>query len=60
MNAFVIAAGRGDPDLYRLGGTPEGWQLGMAPAMGAALGLFVVALTRVAMRHFQPGCIAWR
>ena len=23
--AFLIAAGRGDPDLYRLGGSPELW-----------------------------------
>ena len=51
--AFLVAAGRGDPDLYRLGGAPEAWQLGTAPAMGAALGLAVVALTRLATRHFQ-------
>lgn len=51
--AFVIAAGRGDPDLYRLGGSPTAWQLCAAPAMGAALGLAVVALTRLATRKFQ-------
>jgi hypothetical protein len=51
--AFVIAAGRGDPDLYRLGGSPAAWQLGVAPAIGAALGLAVVALTRLGTRHFQ-------
>ena len=51
--AFLIAAGRGDPDLYRLGGSPEAWQLGAGPVMGLALGLAVVALTRVATRHFQ-------
>ncbi len=51
--AFLIAAGRGDPDLYRLGGHPQAWQLGAAPAMGALLGLAVVGLTRVATKRFQ-------
>ncbi len=51
--AFLIAAGRGDPDLYRLGGQPEAWQLGAAPAIGALVGLSVVGLTRVATRHWQ-------
>ena len=37
--AFLLAAGRGDPDLYRLGGSPAGWQLASAPAFGIALGL---------------------
>jgi len=51
--AFIIAAGRGDPDLYRLGGNPAGWQLGLGPALGAALGLGVVGLTRLATRRYQ-------
>lgn len=51
--AFLIAAGRGDPDLYRLGGNPELWQLGAGPAAGIALGLSIVGLTRLATRHFQ-------
>jgi hypothetical protein len=51
--AFLIAAGRGDPDLYRLGGSPAAWQLGAGPAIGAALGLLVVGMTRLATRHFQ-------
>jgi membrane protease YdiL (CAAX protease family) len=51
--AFLIAAARGDPDLYRLGGRPEAWQLGVGPLVGAAFGLGVVALTRVATRHWQ-------
>lgn len=51
--AVLIAAGRGDPDLYRLGGSPEAWQLGAAPVLGALLGLGVVGLTRVATKHFQ-------
>ncbi|NVB84604.1 MAG: CPBP family intramembrane metalloprotease [Kofleriaceae bacterium] len=51
--ALLLAAGRGDPDLYRLGGSPKAWQLAAAPLLGAALGGAVVALTRVATRHFQ-------
>lgn len=51
--AFLIAAGRGDPDLYRLGGSPEAWQLAAGPVIGLALGLAVVGLTRVATKHFQ-------
>jgi membrane protease YdiL (CAAX protease family) len=49
---LLIAAGRGNPDLYRLG-TPEGWQLLVGPVIGFAVGLGVVGLTRVATRHFQ-------
>jgi membrane protease YdiL (CAAX protease family) len=50
--AFVIAAGRGDPDLYRLGGSPTSWQLATGPALGALAGLWVVGLTRLTTRHF--------
>jgi membrane protease YdiL (CAAX protease family) len=51
--AFLVAAGRGDPDLYRLGGDPAGWKLVVAPGLGLLLGLGVVGLTRLATRHFQ-------
>ena len=51
--AFLLAAGRGDPDLYRLGGSPPGWKLAAAPLLGALLGLAVVGLTRVATSRFQ-------
>ncbi|HEY1555283.1 MAG TPA: CPBP family intramembrane glutamic endopeptidase [Kofleriaceae bacterium] len=51
--AFLIAAGRGDPDLYRLGGSPAAWQLAVGPAIGVALGLAVVGGTRLATHHFQ-------
>jgi membrane protease YdiL (CAAX protease family) len=51
--AFIIAAGRGDPDLYRLGGSPAPWQLAAAPGLGIALGLGVVGLTRLATRRLQ-------
>ena len=51
--AFLIAAGRGDPDLYRLGGSPTLALLAAGPLIGAALGLAVVGLTRLATKHFQ-------
>ncbi len=51
--AFVIGAGRGDPDLYRLGGSPTAAQLVIGPLIGLALGLGVVGLTRLATRHYQ-------
>lgn len=53
LAALVIAAGRGDPDLYRLDEAAPAWLLGVGPALGAALGLGVVALTRVATSRFQ-------
>lgn len=51
--ALIIGAGRGDPDLYRLGSSTSIWQLVVGPVLGAALGLSVVGLTRVATRHWQ-------
>jgi membrane protease YdiL (CAAX protease family) len=50
--ALVLAAGRGDPDVYRLGGSPSGSALMISPVLGFLLGLAVVALTRLATRHF--------
>ena len=50
--ALVIAAGRGNPDLYRIGSRP-GWLLAAGPLAGVALGLAVVGLTRVATKHFR-------
>src|SRR5262249_52408664 len=50
--ALVIAAGRGDPDLYRLGASRPA-MLALGPLLGAAVGLAVVALTRIATRRFQ-------
>jgi uncharacterized protein len=49
---LLIAAGRGNPDLYRLG-SPEAWHLLVGPILGFAVGLGVVWLTRIATRHFQ-------
>jgi len=50
--ALVIAAGRGDPDLYRFGALPH-WPLLAGPVAGVAVGLGVVGLTRIATRHFE-------
>ncbi len=50
--ALLIAAGRGDPDLYRFGHEPAAWLLVAGPVLGAALGLSVVALTRVATKYW--------
>lgn len=49
--ALVIAAGRGDPDLYRFGAVPH-WPLLVGPFVGIAVGVFVVWLTRVATRRY--------
>jgi membrane protease YdiL (CAAX protease family) len=51
--AFVLAAGRGDPDLYRLGGHPGAALLVLLPGLGVVLGLGVVWLTRLATRRFE-------
>jgi membrane protease YdiL (CAAX protease family) len=53
--ALIIAAWRGDPDLYRLGKSGGGaHMLLLAPFLGCLLGLAVVALSRLASRH-----LAW-
>lgn len=49
---LVIAAGRGNPDVFRIG-EPSPQLLLLGPVLGAALGLGVVGLTRVATKRFQ-------
>src|SRR5215470_11445284 len=49
--ALVIAAGRGDPDLYRFASEPR-WALLAGPIVGFLVGLGVVGLSRVGTRHF--------
>ncbi len=51
--ALVIAAARGNPDLYRLDPTMESWLLGVGPVIGFGIGVLVVGLTRLATTHFQ-------
>jgi membrane protease YdiL (CAAX protease family) len=48
--ALVIAAGRGEPDLYRVGAMAH-WPLLAGPVAGVVVGLVVVGLTRVAARQ---------
>jgi uncharacterized protein len=50
--ALVIAAGRGDPDLYRVGAMAH-WPLIAGPVAGVVVGLIVVGLTRLAGRRYQ-------
>lgn len=49
---LLIAAGRGNPDLYRVAPAPT-WLLLGGPAIGVGVGLAVVALTRLATKHFE-------
>ncbi|MBA3396509.1 MAG: CPBP family intramembrane metalloprotease [Deltaproteobacteria bacterium] len=49
---LLIAAGRGNPDLFRIG-TPSGSMLLAGPLIGVAVGVGVVGLTRLATKHFQ-------
>lgn len=49
--ALLIAAGRGDPDLYRLGSPSALWLL-LGPVLGFIAGLAVVLLTRAAAARF--------
>ena len=50
--ALVIASGRGDPDLYRFTAPPH-WALLAGPLVGAAIGLAIVGLTRIATRRYR-------
>ena len=51
--ALLIAAARGNPDLYRLDPTMAPSWLGLGPAIGVGIGLAVVGLTRLATKHYQ-------
>jgi len=50
--AIVIAAGRGDPNVYRLGDVTPFWLL-LGPIAGLVIGIIVVALTRLASAKFR-------
>jgi uncharacterized protein len=49
--ALVIGSLRGSPDVFQFG-APTTWQLATGPAIGFAVGLGVVGLTRLATRRF--------
>jgi membrane protease YdiL (CAAX protease family) len=51
--ALMVSAGRGDPDIYRIEGVSTPSRLLLSPLLGAAIGLTVVVLSRMAVKHFQ-------
>lgn len=51
LTALLISAGREDVDIYRIEGVSTGLRLGLSPLIGLAVGLAVVALSRLAVRH---------
>ncbi len=51
--SLVIAAGRGNPDLYRLDGDVPAAMLLGGPLIGFALGVGVVGATRLATARFE-------
>jgi uncharacterized protein len=50
---LVLAAGRGNPDVFRVDASAANWLLVAGPVIGGAVGWGVVGLTRIATRHFQ-------
>src|SRR5688500_366962 len=50
--ALLVSAGRGDPDIYRIEGVSTTAGLLVSPVLGVAIGLSVVALSRLAVRRF--------
>jgi membrane protease YdiL (CAAX protease family) len=53
LAALMISAGRGDPDIYRIDGVSTASGLLLSPLIGVALGLAVVALSRLAVRRLE-------
>jgi membrane protease YdiL (CAAX protease family) len=53
LTAVLISAGRADVDIYRIEGTSTPLMLALSPLLGIAVGLLVVLLTRMAVRHFS-------
>lgn len=51
--ALLISAGREDVDIYRIEGISTPLNLGLSPLLGIAAGVFVVVLSRVAVRRFD-------
>jgi membrane protease YdiL (CAAX protease family) len=49
---LLVAAGRGDPNVFVFGKAP-GWLLGIGPLVGVAAGLLVVWLSRLATKRWQ-------
>ena len=51
--AILISAGRDDLDIYRIAGTSTTTLLLLSPLLGVAVGLAVVALSRLAVHRFE-------
>jgi len=51
LTAILFSAGRGDVDLYRLDGISTTQMLLLSPLLGAAIGLVVVALSRLCVKY---------
>jgi hypothetical protein len=51
--AVVIAAVRGDPDIYRIAGTSTGWKLALSPLLGVIFGLGIVFISRLCVHRFD-------
>ncbi len=49
--ALLIAAGRGNVDLYRVHGNESARELLLSPLLGVAVGLALVLASRLAVRH---------
>ncbi len=52
LGALLLSASRGDVDLYSQKNSASGVELAYGPALGLALGLLVVVLSRIAVRYF--------
>src|SRR5689334_10373868 len=53
--ALLLSAGRGDANIYQLDEDAESWRLLLSPFAGVALGLAVVALSRIAVARTTWG-----
>lgn len=49
---LLLAAGRGDPNVFVFGDAPR-WVMGIGPLVGGAVGLLVVWLSRIATKRWQ-------
>lgn len=53
LTAILISAGREDIDIYRISGTSTALLLLLSPLIGVAVGLSVVALSRMSVYRFK-------
>lgn len=53
--AVLVSAGREDVDIYRIEGVSTTLRLALSPLLGVAVGIVVVLLSRLAVRHTAWG-----